>query len=274
MRRGVVLGRAQGRAANAVEVGGFHRVVDDAAQSRGGRIRRSDAGDLVDAGGRGDVRRDVLVLGGNDLRAVPPVDLVAVVRRRVVAGRDHHPGRRSDVNRGERAQRRGDGIREEMSGDPEAGQDRGRVLGELAARVAAVEADDDAARGAGPGRRLAARARRCVPRPCAALMTTTRFMRASPPSTRPRKPGGAELERGREAVAELGRADASPGLGAGHERPQLVTGLGVGVLVGERAGLVEDVAHGLRPFYGRGPGKKKTPDASRHRAFVRPGERI
>ncbi len=147
--RGV--GRVQDGAADSFEVGRFDRVVDRAAQTRKGRVRRSDANDLVHPRGRGDAGRDFLVLGRDDLRAVRAVDLVAVVLGRVVAGRDHHPGRGGDVDGGERAQRSGDGIGEEMGGDAEARQDRSRVLGELAARVAAVEADQDpGAAGVGP----------------------------------------------------------------------------------------------------------------------------
>ena len=76
-----------------------------------------------------------------------------------------------------------------------------------------------------------------MPRPWLAFITTTRFMRASPPSTVPRRPAVPKVEAGREAVGEVGEGRRVAGLGAGEHAFELGPGLGVGILVEEGAGL-------------------------------------
>ena len=125
---------------------------------------------------------------------------------------------------------------------PRPVEHRRGVLGEAAARVAAVEADDDPA-----GARVGAAARRLVEE-----------VRAEPPGglhdrepVHPREPRldapaearGAELERARHAVGQVRPRRLVPALGAAHERLELGARLGVGVLGQELAGGGDGVAH-------------------------------
>ena len=57
-------------------------------------VRAGHGGHRLDAS---DVARDLGIGGGDDLGAVAEVDLVSVVLRRVVAGRDHDAGVRTQV---------------------------------------------------------------------------------------------------------------------------------------------------------------------------------
>jgi hypothetical protein len=86
----------------------------------GGRIgderRRAETID-VDGPGRevgGNGGGDALVDRRDDLTTVGPVDLVAVVVLRIVAGGDHETGGGAVVQHGKGDERRGDDLREEM----------------------------------------------------------------------------------------------------------------------------------------------------------------
>ena len=108
--------------------------------------------DLVGRGRAGDGGRDLGVVGGHDLDALPgagddspaQVDLVAVVHGRIVRGRDHDPRVSVEVAHGERGQGRGvhggqfEDVAPGRRGDPGGGQ------GEVHRAVARVAADDDA----------------------------------------------------------------------------------------------------------------------------------
>ncbi len=119
--------------------------------------------DGVDGGG------DLGVGRRHDLRALTQVHLVPVVLRRVVAGRDHHPGGTAEIGDRDGEHRRGQRPRHEVGLDAGAGHDRRGVLGEHVALAAGVEADHHTARrqrlprrraGSGPDRpRRAARSR-------------------------------------------------------------------------------------------------------------------
>ncbi|CAN5913112.1 hypothetical protein BH11MYX2_BH11MYX2_36420 [soil metagenome] len=97
----------------------------------------------TDLGGRG---RDADIVRRNDLRAVAPVDLVTVVRGRVVARGDHDACAGLRVgDRPRRGWRRPFAMREERL-DTEAAEHAGRVLRERARVATRIVRDGDAAR--------------------------------------------------------------------------------------------------------------------------------
>ena len=100
---------------------------------RVGRDQRRPGGGLGD---QGVVRRD-------HLGAVGHVDLVAVVRRRVVAGRDHHAGRRLEVLDGKGGERRRQWAWKDPDPQPRPGGDVGDVGGEIVRSVPGVPPDHD-----------------------------------------------------------------------------------------------------------------------------------
>ena len=88
---------------------------------------------------------DVGVGRRHDLAAVTEVDLVAVVLRRVVAGRHHDAGVGAQVPDGEGEHRRGQRAGEQQRVPPAADHDGGRVTREHVGVVPGVVADDHAA---------------------------------------------------------------------------------------------------------------------------------
>ena len=120
--------------------------VHERAQARRGRVGGGGPCDLVRARRLGDLPGDGFVHRRDDLAARREVDLVAVVPRRVVAGRHHHAPRGAELRHREGEHRRGHRVGEEAHRDAEAGEHGRGVLGEAAARVASVESDDDAPR--------------------------------------------------------------------------------------------------------------------------------
>ncbi|CAB4821893.1 unannotated protein [freshwater metagenome] len=88
-----------------------------------------------------DTARDLGVGGGNDLRAVAQIHLVAIVLRRVVACGHHHARRSAQAGYAPRQQRRWLPGRQHHRRNASCRQDAGRVPGEVLAPVAGVEAD-------------------------------------------------------------------------------------------------------------------------------------
>ena len=150
------------------------------------------AADGRDRGGdAGVVRRD-------DLRAVAPVDLVAVVLRRVVARGDHHAGAR--VRRGDRprgGRRRPRSVRE-VDAKPGATEHARGVLGELERVVARVVTDHDAA-----SRRVADLCEQVGREPRRDLADEHAVHPVRAGAEDAAQPGGAELELAPERLGEL-----------------------------------------------------------------------
>ena len=92
-------------------------------------------------------RRDPRVDGRDDLGAVGPVHLEAVVFPRVVAGRDHQAGRGLQVADGEGQHGRRDRAARRQHAQPSAGQHRGGFGRERLGATTGVVADDDRAGG-------------------------------------------------------------------------------------------------------------------------------
>ena len=136
-------------------------------------------------------------IGGDDLRTVVGVDLVAVVLRRVVRCGDHDAGGRAEVLHGEREHRRRQRPRHEPRVEPGGGEDRGGVAGEVGGPVPRVEADDDR-----PADRTLPASHAASP--AAARRTTVRFMPFGPARSGPRSPAVPKVERPAEPVGELG----------------------------------------------------------------------
>jgi hypothetical protein len=86
---------------------------------------------------------DALIVGRDDLRAVLPVDLVAIVGRRIVAGRDHDPRARPERRHRERANRSGYRIGKDVHRDAGAGQHASSVFRKLGRHAAAVPSHHD-----------------------------------------------------------------------------------------------------------------------------------
>ena len=193
----------------------------------------------------GVVRRD-------DLRAVLPVDLVAVVLGRVVARGDHDAGRGAEVLHREGGERRRAGARREYERDAGGGEDAGGVLGELAAHAAPVAADHHAARrrvGHVCGEEVLREARRS----CAGRR---RGSSGSAGAEDAAQPGGAELERAGEAIARdrRGRLLRSPRASrarrAGASSSARVAGSGS--CASQRAARSRRVGVSRRPSYHQG----------------------
>ncbi|EAU68212.1 hypothetical protein STIAU_7739 [Stigmatella aurantiaca DW4/3-1] len=199
-----------------------------------GRLHR------VDGGG------DALIVRGDDLRAVAPVDLVAVVLRGIVAGGDHHRRTGPQAQRGERRQGRGHEAGEDERGDPFGGQHTRGVLGELGAHPAPIPADDHAP-GHGLGHLGLEIARQ--PRRGAAHHGPVHPVGTGP--QHPAQPRGAKLQVSREAIRQVRRIVLR------QHPPQLLGRRGVRVRLPPRFRLLSqsDVAHvRLRsPSGARGP---------------------
>jgi hypothetical protein len=147
--------------------------------------------------------------------------------------------------RGPAEERGGDGVGEQVHRDAEARQDRRRLLGERPARVAAVEADHDAA----------------LPRVGSAWRPAQQVDTETPRGLRhdqavhPREAGlrasaearGAELQGPGEAVGQVMPRPLVAGLDAVEQVPQLRAGLGVGILGEKVVGEGHGIGH-RRPF--------------------------
>jgi hypothetical protein len=148
---------------------------------------------------------DLGVRGRHDLAAVPEVELVAVVGRRVVASGDHDTGGGVQVTDGEGEQRRRLLRWQQMHWDTRTGQHSGRLAGKLVAAPPGVAPDDDAVlRSAGiavaqPGRQGCGR----CPDDRAVHPVRAGADHAA-------KSGGAELQASGKPVGDLGG-----GFGAG-----------------------------------------------------------
>ena len=232
-------GRCQRPARQAFQVGALDAVVDDVAEAARGGVGGGGAGDLGHAGRGGDARRDRRVGGRDDLGSGLPVDLVAVVPGRIVAGRDHHPRRRGELGDGEGAERSGHGIGEEMHGDAEAGEHGRGVLRELPAGIPPVEAHDHAA----VARGQAGLAEKPGPQAVGGL-DDHHPVHAREAGLHPSaQAGGPEVEGCGEPVRELLPGRRVPGLHPLEERLELRPRLGVGVLGEERAGGFDRRSH-------------------------------
>ena len=130
-----VAGAVGGQAGDGVEV-----AVDDVLGEDLAGVAARDVGQRAD--GR-DPGGDLDVGRRHDLAAVAEVDLVAVVLRRVVAGRHHHPGDAAQLADREGQQRRRQRPRQHQRAQPGAGHHLGGVAGEDVGVVAGVVADDD-----------------------------------------------------------------------------------------------------------------------------------
>ncbi|MDQ0950054.1 hypothetical protein QFZ24_003977 [Streptomyces phaeochromogenes] len=214
-----------------------HRRVDRAGRTRGvgrqdrvrtGQIGVQDAvvqglpaavraGDVGQARDRGDLRGDLGVRRGHDLGAVAEIDLVAVVARGVVAGRDLHARHRAQVPYGVREYGRRKGAGEHGGAQARARHDRRRVAGEVGGLVSGVVADDDEA--VGPALRLQVRGEAGGgaddDRAVHAHRARAEFAAQA---------GRAELEGAAEACGELRRVLGVDQLG------EFLTGFRVGVL--------------------------------------------
>ena len=130
----------RGRRHHRLQIGSRHLVAVAGDQRAPGPGHR-------DLGQRPEVSDQLLDLGvggRDDLGAVTQVELVPVVRGRVVARGNHHPGRRAQVADGEREQGSGAGQREHVHRDARSGQHPGHLAGELHRPVPRVAAHHDA----------------------------------------------------------------------------------------------------------------------------------
>ena len=170
---------------------------------------------LVDPAGGVDLRGDVGVGRRHDLAGVGEVDLVAVVARRVVRRRDHHAGAAAQVADGERRDRCGQRLGEQVGVHAGALHDLGGVAREDVGVVPRVVADDDA------GMWPRARARYAAS-PDAAWATITRFIRFGPAPSSPRSPAVPNCRR-------WAKRSSSPAVSSASIRPcssSRVTGSG------------------------------------------------
>jgi hypothetical protein len=133
-------GRAGNRAGDRVQVRAGHLVAEPADE---GAVRRRDR-DPRQVTKSGDGVGYLLVHWWDDLRAIAQVELVAVVRGRVVACRDHDPGGGVQVPDGKGEQRGRLPRRQQPCPDPGPGKHPGGFLGELAGPVPGVAPDDHA----------------------------------------------------------------------------------------------------------------------------------
>ncbi len=127
---------------------------DDGTAVRGEQLGLVDVDEaLCERPGEGRVRRDGARLGGSgdrrvggrdDLGAVPNVNLVAVVGRRVVTGGDHDPCRRLKVAHSECRDRRRQGAHEPPRPQAAGRHYPGRVVGQLRRTMPSVMAHDHA----------------------------------------------------------------------------------------------------------------------------------
>mmetsp|Transcript_13510 Transcript_13510/g.31988 ORF Transcript_13510/g.31988 Transcript_13510/m.31988 type:complete len:237 (+) Transcript_13510:1232-1942(+) len=116
----------------------MQRVAQQAAGPRpGGEVPQPEV--LLDGG------RDALVVGGDDLAAVAPVHLVAVVILRVVRGGDHDPRRAAEVRHRKGDERGRDEAPEKARLDPLRHKHRRRDLRKALRPAAPVVADHDPA---------------------------------------------------------------------------------------------------------------------------------
>ena len=184
-------GRAEANRCGCIEVALNNPVVEilDEGIIRGGQHHRQAS--------RLDAHRDARVVRGHDLGTVAKEDLVAIVRRRVVARRDHHTGCRTEIGDTPRQNRCGDPGGEQEGPHTPCRQHPCGVVSELLAPVTGVETDDDATRrGAGvlpkqvvgnTGGGAANHQAVHTVRPCAEGAAQT---------------GGAELQRRRETIIQ------------------------------------------------------------------------
>jgi hypothetical protein len=192
-----------------------------------------------------DRRRDGAVDRRDDLRAVAPVHLVAVVLGRVVAGGHHHAGRGAERAHRVGGDRRRPVFVREPHGDPGGGQHRGGLLGELPRLVARVVTDHDAA-----GRRVGDRGHQVRGQAGGHLAHLQLVHALRPGGQHPADAGGAELQPAGHALVEVGRGGGVTAGGARDQRGEL--GLGLGIRIAGRPGpRAVDGGHRAR-LYTRG----------------------
>ena len=167
--------------------------------------------------------------GRHDLAAVAEIDLVAVVLRRVVAGRHHDAGVAAEVADREGQHRRGQPVGEHDGAAAGGRHDGGGVAGEDVGVVPRVVPDHDA-------RRRSPWACRYAVRPAAARITTERFIRCGPAPSSPRSPAVPNSSSPQNRSARSASASPSPAraavdhggqLGPGH-RVRVVGAPGLG----------------------------------------------
>ena len=214
-----------GQAGDGVEV-----AVHDLLAHQLARVTARQVGERAD--GR-DPGRDLAVGRRDDLAAVAEVDLVAVVLRRVVAGRDHHSGGAAEL-----ADREGEEGRRQRAGHDErlearAGHDLGGVAREDVGVVTGVEADHHGAAVAVEAGVLQVRSQAGSR---AGDHDAVHPVRAGAEGAA--QASRAELQRAREAVRQVGVLTA---LGGRDHRLELGPGPVVGVLSGPGAGLLDQL---------------------------------
>jgi hypothetical protein len=223
-------------AAHRVEVAALDVVAEEPGRAGPERLVERDELHLIGVGRLGDLRGDPEVVRRDDLRAVAPVDLVAVVLRRVVAGRHHHARGGAEVLHREGEERRRAGARRDLRGDPERGEHARGVLGELAPEDAPVVADDDAA--------LARVIRRLREQVAAEAERRLAHHGAVHPALaaaeEPADPRGAELEHAHEALGELALGARIPAARSCDERADLGLRGGIGIVLGPALRAVEE----------------------------------
>ena len=202
--------RGQVGAGDLVAVPGDERAVERPGRYLAQRAERPDRGLDLGVGGR------------DDLGPVGEVQLVAVVRGRVVTRGDHDAGGGGQLPDRERQQRRRARSRQQVNAQPGAGQHPRRLVGEPRRTVPGIGADDHAGAG-GPGLPLAQPAGQ---------------RRGRGPDHRPvhpvrpgrhhaAQPRGAELQPAAEPIGQLG---GRLGAVVGQQPPQLGPVAGIGVV--------------------------------------------
>ena len=118
-----------------VEIGPVELFADEVDE---GRLKRSKM-DLFDAA---RFLHDSDVVGKNDLRAVFPIDFVAVVLRWIVGGCDHNGRMAAEIAAAKGDEGCGAELFREEDLDAVAGQNAGCLLGEFARQAAHIVADE------------------------------------------------------------------------------------------------------------------------------------
>ena len=240
--------RVHGEAQDRGDVGVLDRIGGDL--HRVGRSAR-----YVDGAGRAaDGGRDARVDRRDDLRAVLPVNLVAVVLGRVVARGHHYAGGGAQLLHGEADEGCRHRLPEEQHLQACLGEDQGGVLGELAAQPPGVASDDHHARS-----RVGDTGEDLLREAPGGARDDGAVHPVRPGAEHAAQPCRSELQVAGEAVGEVGQmsVDVARGLRdrglcralvPGKQLPQLGAGDGVRVAVDPALGLGSQfgVIHGSR----------------------------
>ncbi len=285
--------QAWSRGDDGVEVGPRHLVAVPGDQ----RAIQGPGRDLRQRSQAGDRRLDLRVDRRHDLCPVAKVELVAVVRGRVMARRDHDARRGRQVLDSERQQRRRVRARQQVNTDARPGEHGRCLVGEVGRPVPRVASDDHrhpgSVSGRGSARRpVSARLPGGTGRPGSrgpVFVQPAGQRRGRRPDhgpvhpvrTRPdlaAQPGRAELEAAGKPVGELGQCDPArlaPLLAGGEQRPQLGPVAGIRILAdpGLHLGAQTGRDHGQSPAMGprgpatgpRGPGMSRRAPGTRTR---------